>query len=468
MWGQFFEGEFGLAPALIGRRREDSSVVGESPSAAKAAINCARSTAPFEAAPLQSRESFQSSEAFQNGESIQDGESFQNRRPLDRARLQFALQARRRGRRKRNGEAFQNCACLAEHFKRGLRFACAFVLMLVSVAGAAGKSSKSQPVTVPELELEGGRKLTYERAFMAEPDVRLKRGFWSKLVDIVIGAPEFHAMINPYEVVTDSAGRIIVTDPGAAGVHIFDFEKQKYKFLSRENDENGLEVPQCVAVDAADNIYVTDSETGKIFVFEPSGKFKRTIGSLKGGEGYFKRPTGIAVDSAAKRIYVTDTLRDQIFVLDMQGNVLQTIGKKGMGEAEFNYPTELRLSGDDLFVVDVMNFRVQALDRSGNFHFAVGRIGDSQGTMFRPKGIGVDSEKHLYVVEAVRGLVQVFDEQGRLLYYFGQKGSGFGEFQLPAGLWIDRNDRVLVVDSYNRRVQVFHYFGLPKQAGGAH
>ena len=81
--------------------------------------------------------------------------------------------------------------------------------------------------------------------------------------------------------------------------------------------------PQCVAVDAQDNIYVTDSDAGKIFVFEPSGKYVRAIGSLKGGEGYFKRPTGIAVDSAAQRIYVTDTLRDQVFVLDMQGNVLQ-------------------------------------------------------------------------------------------------------------------------------------------------
>ena len=60
-----------------------------------------------------------------------------------------------------------------------------------------------------------------------------------------------------------------------------------------------------------------------IFVFEPSGKFLRVIGSLKGGEGYFKRPTGIAVDSAAQRIYVTDTLRDQVFILDMQGKVLQ-------------------------------------------------------------------------------------------------------------------------------------------------
>ena len=58
--------------------------------------------------------------------------------------------------------------------------------------------------------------------------------------------------------------------------------------------------------------------TGKIFVFDANGKFRRVIGSIK-GEGYFKRATGIAVDSPAQRIYVTDTLRHQIWVLDMQG-----------------------------------------------------------------------------------------------------------------------------------------------------
>ncbi len=347
-----------------------------------------------------------------------------------------------------------------------LLLACVLALSIVSVSTASDKHTKPQPATVPELELEGGRRLTFERTFWSEPEVKLKRGFWTKLVDIVAGAPDFHALISPYSIVEDSHGRIIVTDPGAAGIHIFDFEKQKYKFLTRDRDVDGLVTPQCVAVDASDNIYVTDSESGKIFVFEPSGKFQRTIGSLKGGEGYFKRPTGIAVDSAAQRIYVTDTLRNQIFVLDMQGSVMQTIGKTGAGNVEFNYPTELRLSGDNLIVVDAMNFRVQVLDRSGGFRYLVGRIGEDRGQMFRPKGIGIDSEGHLYVVEAIRGVVQVFDDAGRLLYYFGQKGSGFGEFQLPAGMWIDGSDRVLVVDSYNRRVQVFHYFGLSKTSAG--
>jgi DNA-binding beta-propeller fold protein YncE len=343
------------------------------------------------------------------------------------------------------------------------------VLLLSATAWATKKPKEtlSQPAP-PDLLMDGGRKLSFERSFSLEREVKPKRTFWTRLIDVVAGEPDFHYLVNPYSVTTDSRGRIIVTDPGADGVHVFDFAQQKYKFLTRRGkDKDPMLMPQCVAVDAHDNIYVTDSAAGKIFVFEPGGKYQRAIGSLKGGEGFFKRPTGIAVDSAGQRIYVTDTLRDKIYMMDMQGSVLRMFGKRGTGEGEFNFPTELRLNGPELAVVDAMNFRVQVLSRDGEFRYSVGAIGDGVGAMFRPKGIGYDSEGHLYVADGLWGVVQVFDNQGRLLYYFGQKGTGLGEFQLPAGLQVDGNDRIFVVDSYNHRVQVFHYYGQAKQSAGA-
>jgi DNA-binding beta-propeller fold protein YncE len=349
----------------------------------------------------------------------------------------------------------------------GVRVACIGFLLVVPLSAAKAKKEKPAEPPPPDLLLEGGRKLHFERSFSSEKEVEGKRGFFTKLVDVVAGEPDHPHLMRPYSIAVDSRGRAVVTDPGANGVHIFDFENHKYKFLERrDKGKDSMHSPQCVALDAQDNIYVTDSEAGKIFVFEPSGKFRRTIGSLKGGEGYFKRPTGIAVDSAAQRIYITDTLRDKIFVMDMNGSVLQTIGKRGNGDLEFNLPTEVLVRDQNLFVVDAMNFRVQFLNRSGEFETAVGRVGDSSGTMYRPKGIGVDSEGHLYVVDGLWGVVQVFDQQGRLLYYFGTRGTGVGEFQLPAGLFIDHDDRIFVVDSYNRRIQVFRYFGLPKRAQG--
>ena len=348
-----------------------------------------------------------------------------------------------------------------------VRLACIGLLLATPAWGSRAKKDGAVEPKPPDLLLEGGRKLHYERSFSSEKEVEGKRGFFTKLVDVVIGEPDHPHLVRPYGIAVDSRGRAIVTDPGANGIHIFDFENHKYKFLERrDKGRESMRTPQCVAVDAQDNIYVSDSEAGKIFVFAPGGKFKRAIGSLKGGEGYFKRPTGIAVDSAANRIYLTDTLRDKVFVLDMDGAVLETIGKRGNGPVEFNLPTEVLVRDQDLFVVDAMNFRVQFLNRSGGFETEVGRIGDSSGSMFRPKGIAVDSEAHLYVVDGLWGVVQVFDRQGRLLYYFGAHGKGLGEFQLPAGLFIDHEDRLFVVDSYNRRVQVFRYFGLPKTAQG--
>jgi len=334
--------------------------------------------------------------------------------------------------------------------------------LLLTPVWAAGKP-KRETVTPEawEMSLEAGRKLTWERSFSKEKEVNPNRGFWTKVVDVIAGEPDYRYLVRPYNVVSDSHGRMIVTDPGAKGVHIFDFAQRKYKFIQRlGKGKDNMPAPQCVAVDAQDNFYVTDSEAGEIFVFEPSGKLSHVIGSIKGGEGYFKRPTGIAVDSAAQRIYVTDTLRDEVFVLDMQGTVVQTIGKEGDADGEFNLPTELLLDGPNLLVVDAMNFRVQAFDRSGAFKYSIGKIGDSIGAMFRPKSVAVDSEGHLYVADAWLSAVQVFDREGQLLYYFGSPGLHAGEFQLPAGLYIDRGDRVFVVDSLNRRVQEFQYVAL--------
>jgi DNA-binding beta-propeller fold protein YncE len=335
------------------------------------------------------------------------------------------------------------------------------LLLLLAVGAAAGRSlPKAGPAAAdaPALEMDGGRRLVFERSFSSAREVRSKRGFFTKLKDAVVGEPEYRSLVRPYGVAEDSRGRILITDPGAYGVHIFDFVQQKYKFLSHGDAESGMRAPQAVAVDNRDNIYVTDSAAGEIFVFSADGKFQRTIGGLKGGEGIFKRPTGIAVDSEAQRIYVSDTWRNQVFVLDMQGSVVRTIGKTGHAAGEFNFPTELRLAGQDLAVVDAMNFRVQVFDRSGTFRYAFGHMGDGLADLFRPKGLGIDSEGHFYVGDAFHHVVQVFDREGNLLYYFG-KPAGVGDFELPAGLSVDGSNRILVVDSYHRRVQVFQYFG---------
>jgi len=343
-------------------------------------------------------------------------------------------------------------------------------LLVILLHPALLADRKKPPATVPappDLLLDGGRKLSFERVLNSERDIRGKPGFWKKLVDVVAGEPDYKRMVRPYGVAVDSHGRVIVTDPGMGGIHVFDTEQHKYKFLERKDKgKDAMQMPQCVALDASDNIYVTDSLAGKVFVFEPGGKYKGVFGSLRGGEGYFKRPTGIAIDRETKQIYVSDTLRDRVYILDSNGQVLKSFGQHGEKNGEFNLPTELMIRNGIVAVVDAMNFRIQTFDRQGNFQSAFGNLGDSEEALFRPKGIALDSENHIYLVEGLSGTVQVFDREGQLLYFFGRRGRGPGEFQLPTGLFIDQSDRVYVVDSYNRRVQVFQYHGVKLSAQG--
>jgi DNA-binding beta-propeller fold protein YncE len=335
------------------------------------------------------------------------------------------------------------------------------VLLIILLAASVGVSARDKRVdpaaAPPPLLLDGGRRLEFVRSFASEQEVKIKRSFWSRVVDLVVGSADLHRMVRPYDIATDSQGRVIVTDPGAELVHIFDFAKQKYHKLEGSGKEN-FKSPIGVAVDANDNIYVADSELGKVFVFDARGKFRHYMGVTK-GEAYFKRPTGLAVDSARNRLYVTDTLRHAVYTLDLEGHVLGYFGKPGDGEGEFNFPTEIIVHNDELIVVDAMNFRVQVFDRQGGYRGQFGHLGTETGSMFRSKGLAVDSEGDFYLADAFLDVVQVFNRQGELLYYFGQQGNGAAEFQLPTGVCIDRQDNVYVVDSFNARVEVFQYFG---------
>jgi DNA-binding beta-propeller fold protein YncE len=341
--------------------------------------------------------------------------------------------------------------------------------LMLSMAPAFAVEQSKIPADKPwpELLLEAGRKLTYRQSIQSERDAGGKKGFWSKLAGFVAGSTEVREMVRPYGIAVDSRGRVIVTDPAISAVHIFDLVERKYKrIVRRDKSKDPMITPQCVAVDEKDNIYITDSEAGKVLVFDPQGKIRKVFGSQKRGEGFFRRPTGIAIDRETQRVYVTDTLADRVYILDADGRVLRSFGRRGGEKGEFNFPIEVQVKDGVVAVVDAMNFRIQLFDRDGNFQAQIGTGGDPAGGIYRPKGVGIDSEDHVYVVDSELGMVQVFDRRGRLLYRFGN-GTNFGRFLLPAGLFIDRNDRVYLVDSYNRRVQVFQYHAIQQTATGA-
>ena len=84
------------------------------------------------------------------------------------------------------------------------------ILMAALLLAGSFASAKSKPkpttVQVPQLLLDGGRKLTFERSFLSDRDVRSKPGFFTRVFDLVVGAPDLHFLVRPYSVVKIRAG----------------------------------------------------------------------------------------------------------------------------------------------------------------------------------------------------------------------------------------------------------------------
>jgi DNA-binding beta-propeller fold protein YncE len=109
-------------------------------------------------------------------------------------------------------------------------------------------------------------------------------------------------------------------------------------------------------------------------------------------------------------------------------------------------------------VTDTLNDRVEIFDADGNFITMFGKNGDGPGSLSRPKGIAVDSDKHIWIADAVQQRVKVFNREGQLLIYFGQPGNWPGQFSALYDIAIDQKfNRVITSEQFPGRVQMFRY-----------
>lgn len=314
------------------------------------------------------------------------------------------------------------------------------------------------PIRVPLAWAAAGQpfRIDYVGSIAGDGDLAVRRSWFARLIDLAAGPPSsaLTSLFRPFTAAVDPNGRLLVADPGVNAVHILDVARRTHKLLRGPSDYR-LRSPIGVDADAGGRIYVADSAAGRIFVFDPNGVFVRFIGQRK-NEGYFKRPTGLALDRASNRIFLTDTLRHSVYVVGTDGTIEQAWGARGDGPGEFNYPTAVAVADERVFVLDAMNFRVQVFAYDGRFISAFGRAANEPGGFFRPKGLTIDRRNKLVlVVDAMFEAVQAFTYDGELVWAFGHSGSRPGEFNLPAGICVHPDGRLVVADSYNRRLQLF-------------
>jgi DNA-binding beta-propeller fold protein YncE len=287
--------------------------------------------------------------------------------------------------------------------------------------------------------------------FSAKPPKRWKSALFGQ--DLSDSRPP-DALVKPYGVAVSPAGLVFVTDTASRRVFVFDQERRTVTFLGDKGTAK-LSKPTGIAVGPDGSVFVADATLNRIFVFGPDLRLSIAIGR----EGELESPAGLAVDGQRGLLYVADSKKHQVLCYSTaDGAAVRTIGRRGGEPGEFNFPTNVFVDKDGhLYVADTLNFRIQSFNPDGTLLNVFGTLGDTPGSLNRPKGVGVDGEGHVYVADSSFNNFQIFDQAGQLLLFVGSAGSGPGEFLLPAGLFIDAKSRIYVVDQGNARVQVFQY-----------
>ncbi|MBI5805198.1 SMP-30/gluconolactonase/LRE family protein [candidate division TA06 bacterium] len=205
-------------------------------------------------------------------------------------------------------------------------------------------------------------------------------------------------------------------------------------------------LPVDATCDNFGNIYVTDTQADKIWKFSPEGDsllcfgYKYTCQDTLG----LNHPKGIAVDDSGN-IWITDCYQSKVKKYDGQGNYLSAIGKYGNQQGEFNQPTGITISGNEIYVVDHLNGRVQVFNKTGAF---IRQFGNNY--LNQPAGIAIrnnEAEKLVYVCDSQNDRVAIFDTTGNLVNSIDSLG-----LDKPWDICFDNNNNLYIADVYNNRV----------------
>ena len=266
----------------------------------------------------------------------------------------------------------------------------------------------------------------------------------------------------PSDVSVSKDGRIYIVDGVNNKIRIFNrFGKPLSTFGKKGSGQGEFRFPLGIDIDRRGKVYIADSGNHRVQIFNPEGRFISEI-KVPSKSSHPADPTDVVVDDSRNRCYIVDNDNHHILVYDLSNfNLIKTYGKPGTQKREFRYPFLIALDKDKyLYVVDVINTRVQVLNPEGLFVTYIGGWGVERGEFFRPKGVTIDKKSRVYVSDSYMGVIQVFKPGGEFHAVLGDPSKGgVKRFKTPTGIFIDRHNRLYVVEMFANRVSVYSIEG---------
>lgn len=316
------------------------------------------------------------------------------------------------------------------------------------------------------------------------------------------GDTSIAAFDNPHGIVLNAAGDLFIADGGnhvirkiatdgtvstLAGTGQSGYVDGPAGF-ARFND------PYNICIDPAGNVYVSDFLNQRIRKISTAGIVSTVAGT--GVAGYldgpdsiaqFNYPRGICID-AAGNLYVSDSWNHRIRKITPGGMVSTwagggtSIGVQSLGDyvdaadtsARFYTPTEISIdANNNIFVADAFNHRIRKIDANqvvttvagsgmtgqmaGGFQNGPG----NQALFDTPAAVHVTGDGTLFVGSGPSNRVRMIDTTNYVSTFAGSGSSGFGNgvdslatFNFPRATAFDQaRNRLYVVDVYNNAIR---------------
>ena len=240
-----------------------------------------------------------------------------------------------------------------------------------------------------------------------------------------------------------------------------------------------------VAVDAAGNSYVADTENHTIRKITRAGVVTTLAGSAGltgssdglGSAARFDLPFGIAVDDAGN-VYVAEAADNTIRKITPAGLVSTLAGTTGVtgsadgtgAAASFSSPDGLAVdAAHNVYVADSGNSTIRKITPAGAVTTLAGvanSVGNIDGTgsvarFFDPQGIAVDASGTIYVTDTLNHTIRKITPAGAVTTIAGAPsviGSAYGpgstaRFSYPQAVAVDAAGELFIADTGNYTIR---------------
>ena len=258
------------------------------------------------------------------------------------------------------------------------------------------------------------------------------------------------ALSKPRGLAVDKHGNYYVADSGNGVVKKFDPTGNFLSLIGTAGDGPGkLKEPNGVAVDERGNIYITDALDHKLLRFFPSGAFDSEWSGPSPG---FVGPRDVAI-GPNKNVYIVDQGRTRIVRFDPASSIFTTWGSRGSEPGQFIESTGIVISGNEIFVMDLGNDRIQVFDLDGNFlrDWSVPEWGKYPWHF--PHAAVDEKERRLFVTNGWKNEILTFDLNGNRVTHRFEKMPVLANPSALVPHEINGDRRLLILNTESAKVE---------------